>query len=154
MILDNLYTTQCDYGNMGARLDRAFTWLRNNDLKAIQPGQIIDVEGKWISAQIQAYDTINPAEGFFEMHRSFIDIQIVVAGSEIMYWTPGARLETVKTPYDYDRDIVFFEEPAFSVPFTVHEGEFAVFFPSDGHKPRCKVGETVSVRKIVVKVAV
>ena len=154
MIIDNLYTSQCDYGNMDCRLARAFDWLRGTDLKAIQPGQVIQIDQRRVSAQIQSYTSIRPEDGSFETHRSFIDIQIVVKGREVMYWTPAVNLTKIKTPYDFEKDLVFFEEPAFSIPFQVNEGDFAVFFPSDGHKPRCQVAGPEEVGKIVVKVAV
>jgi YhcH/YjgK/YiaL family protein len=154
MIIDNLHTSQCEYGNMDGRLARAFAWLRANDLKAIQPGQVIPIEDHRISAQIQSYLTIRPSEGSFETHRSFIDIQIMVRGAEVMYWTPAANLTKIKTPYNYENDIVFFEEPELSIPFRVADGDFAIFFPSDGHKPKCLISYPAEVGKIVVKVAV
>jgi YhcH/YjgK/YiaL family protein len=154
MIIDNLHTSQCDYGNLDGRLARAFAWLRATDLKALKPGQVVQIEDRRISAQIQSYSTINPADGSFETHRSFIDIQFMTRGAEIMYWTPAANLSRIKTPYNYEKDLVFFEEPDFSLPLQVNEGDFAVFFPSDGHKPKCMISRPAEVGKIVVKVAV
>lgn len=154
MIVDNLYTSQCDYGNMDCRLARAFDWLRTNDLKSIKPDQFVTVDQKRIVAQIQAYTTITPEEGGFEAHRSFIDIQIVVSGCETIYWAPLAHLPKIKTPYNYDKDIVIFEDPEYCTPVRLHEGDFVVLFPTDGHKARCQVSGPAQVGKIVVKVSV
>lgn len=154
MILDNLANTRAAYENMDARLARAIEWLRATDLAAIADGQKISIDGERVYAMSQSYETIDPAEGFYEAHRNYIDIQIMVEGSEVMYWTPLADLPTVKTPYNPDRDVVFFEEPSFGVPMPVRAGDFAVFFPSDGHKPRCRNGAAEKIRKIVVKIAV
>lgn len=154
MIVDNLYTAMCDYGNMDCRLAKALEWLRGNDLKSIAPDQVIVVDGNRVKAQIQAYSTIPAEQGMFETHRSFIDIQIVVEGREIIEWAPLAKLGKVKVPYDFDRDLVFFENPAQSTSVYLEEGDYAVFFPSDGHKPRIMISAPAPVRKIVVKVAV
>lgn len=154
MIMDNLYTSHVDYGEMSAKLDKAFAWLRANDLKSIKPGQKIVIDGERINAQIQAYETLQPHETRFEAHRSYIDIQIVVSGREIIYWAPLAALTEIDTPYNYEKDAVFFKDPQVSVPLTLQEGDYAVFFPTDGHKPRCVVAESEPVGKIVVKVAV
>ncbi len=154
MILDNLATTRVAYENMDARLARAIDWLRAADLSAIAKGEKILIDGDRVYAMGQSYETIDPAAGSYETHRNYIDIQIMVEGEEIMYWTPLADLSTVKTPYSPERDVEFFEEPAFGVPLTVRAGDFAVFFPSDGHKPRCRIGEAKTIRKIVVKIAV
>lgn len=153
MIMDNLYTSHVDYGQMNAKLDKAFAWLKANDLKSIKPGQTIVVDGERISAQIQSYDSVKPNEIRFEAHRSYIDIQIVVTGREIIYWAPLARMTEIDAAYNYDKDVVFFKDPEIAVPLRLEEGDYAVFFPTDGHKPRCVVSESEPVGKIVVKVA-
>lgn len=154
MIMDNLYTSRVDYGQMSGKLDKAFAWLRANDLKSIEPGQTIVVDGERISAQIQAYRTLQPKEMRFEAHRCYIDIQLVVSGRETIYWAPLARLPKIDTPYNYDKDAVFFEDPEISVPLRLEAGDYAIFFPTDGHKPKCIVSQPESVAKIVMKVAV
>ncbi len=155
MIIDNLHTSLCDYGNMDVRLAKAFDWLKATDLKALAPDQAIVIDGNRVKAQIQAYETIKPETGSFETHRSYIDIQIMVEGQEIMYWAPMSELTAIKTPYNFEKDLVFFEEPKHKIPMLFREGDFAVFFPTDGHKPRCQAaGKAEKVKKIVVKVAV
>lgn len=155
MILDNLAATRAAYENMDERLSRAFDWLRSTDLATIAPDQKVVIDGDRVYAQGQSYETIDPADGRFEAHRNYIDIQIMVSGTEVMYWTPLADLPVAKTPYSYERDVVFFEEPSFVVPLTLRAGDFAVFFPSDGHKPKCRHNNTAEkVHKIVVKIAV
>lgn len=153
MIMDNLYTTLADYGNISPKIARAIEWLKNNDLKNLEPGQTITVDGDRISAQIQAYDSITPEETKFEAHRLYIDIQIVLSGSETIFWAPLARTPKIMTPYNYDNDVVFFEDPEVSVPLRLDAGDFAIFFPSDAHKPRCIADKREKIGKIVVKVA-
>lgn len=154
MILDNLYTTRVAYENMDERLSKAFDWLRSTDLKSLTPDTKVVIDGERVFAQVQSYDTIKPETGDFETHRSYIDIQVVVTGTETIMWTPLAKLTAVKTPYDFGRDLVFFEEPDFQVALPMNEGDFTVLFPTDGHKPRCQNGGVSKVLKIVVKIAV
>lgn len=154
MILDNLHTTLTDYGAVNPKIARAMEWLKGQDLKSLEPDQVITVDGERIKAQIQAYNTQEASAGLFEAHRLFIDIQIMVSGEETMLWVPLARLPEVHTPYDYVKDVVFFQEPAWSVPLRMGEGDFVIFFPSDGHKPKCQADKPEAVRKIVVKIAV
>lgn len=154
MILDNLNTTLADYGGISPKVARAIQWLKDQDLKSIEPGQVIAVDGDRIKAQIQSYTTQDPEDAKFEAHRLFIDLQIIVSGQETIHWAPLARLPEVQTPYDYGNDLVFFEEPEWSVPIRMQEGDFAIFFPSDGHKPKCRVDAPEQVGKIVIKIAV
>lgn len=154
MIVDNLYTARCEYGNMDLRLAKAFDWLRKTDLASLKPDQKIEIDGNRVFALTQGYKTQESADLTFETHRSYADIQLVVKGSEICEWAPLANLTKVKTPYNPERDCEFFEEPDYSIAVRLEAGDFAVFYPTDGHKPRCCVGKPSDVQKIVVKVAV
>lgn len=84
----------------------------------------------------------------FEAHRRFIDIQFVLDGCEYMEY---ADIEDVRvsSPYNEERDVGFFEGEGDML--TVRNGDFAIFFPQDAHKP-C-IGEGVS-RKVVVKIPI
>lgn len=154
MIMDNLYTSHAGYGLMNTKLAKAFEWLRANDLETIADGQTVVVDGPRVRALIQEYETLAANEVRFEAHRAYIDIQLVVSGTETIYWTPLARVQNVSAPYDYDEDVVFFEEPKVAVALTLQAGDYAVFFPTDAHKPRCAAAQPERVQKIVMKVAV
>ena len=101
---------------------------------------------------VQDNTTKPKAEGVWEAHRKYIDVQFVAAGVEQMGW---AKLDTlaVKKPYDADADYALFDGPGDFL--TVPAGSFTIFFPKDGHIPGIAVNDQPSaVRKIVVKVAV
>lgn len=154
MIMDNLYTSRADYGLMSTKLEKAFEWLKANDLRAIEDGQTIAVDSPRISARVQAYETLAPHKVRFEAHRAYIDIQLVLSGREAIYWAPLARVPEVSVPYDHDKDVILFEEPDVAVALTLEAGDYAVFFPTDAHKPGCVAAQPGHVRKIVMKVAV
>ena len=86
-----------------------------------------------------------------EAHRRYIDVQLVVDGTEEMGWAPLASLSTEAEPYDADRDIVFFHDPPLSV-HRVTSRCLAVFFPQDAHAPL--LGDGHRVHKCVFKVRV
>lgn len=154
MILDNLNTTRVEYACHGVKFAKAFKWLRETDLKALTPDTRVDIDGDRVFVQVQSYDTVKPETANFETHRSYVDIQVVVAGREIIQWAPMSKLGKVKIPYDTAKDLEFFEEPEYCTDLRMEEGDFAVFFPSDAHKPRCQFGGATKVLKLVVKVAV
>ena len=156
MIADNLYTSLTDYGSMDNRLACAFEWLKKTDLKALftKPDRTIEIDGMRVYAMIQSYMTQPASEFAFETHRAYIDVQIMVEGVEVIDWTPFANLPIITIPYNYEKDVIFFKDPAHSLPIRIADGDYAVFFPSDGHKPRCQAETPAPVKKIVVKVAV
>lgn len=93
------------------------------------------------------------AEGFFESHRKFIDVQVVVAGEELMEVAEITRL-MVATDYNPERDLLKYADVADASVLRMQAGEVAVFFPEDGHMPSLLWRGPGLVRKAVVKVPV
>ena len=102
----------------------------------------------------QAYETRLRADGFFESHRKYIDVQVIFEGEELMEVADIARM-TAKQPYNEKRDLIIYDDSTESSLLRVHPGQAAVFFPSDVHMPTLRVrAVAVNVRKCVVKVPV
>jgi biofilm protein TabA len=102
----------------------------------------------------QAYESRLRADGFFESHRKFIDVQVVFEGEELMEVADIARM-TVRQPYNGKRDLIIYEDSTEASVLRVHQGQAAVFFPVDVHMPTLRVRAVpVMVRKCVVKVPV
>jgi len=86
-------------------------------------------------------------EAKLETHNRMIDIQIPFSGAETMGYTPRRALPEM--PYDEQKDITFYEGAAEQY-ITVHPGQFAIFFPQDGHAP-C-ISEEKHIHKVIFKV--
>lgn len=83
-----------------------------------------------------------------EAHLNHIDIQVPISGSETYGWIDRGRLKN-GLGYQAQKDIEFFDcTPESWLDITV--GEFALFFPSDGHAPL--VGDAPTIRKAVFKI--
>lgn len=102
----------------------------------------------------QAYVTKPRTEGFFESHRKFIDVQVIVEGEERMELVDEARAAG-KTPYQAERDLIVYEDPAGATVLALRAGDAAVFYPADVHMPGLRAkAEGGLVRKTVIKVPV
>lgn len=101
----------------------------------------------------QVYAPKARPEGFFESHRRYIDVQVIVAGEELMEVEDVCRL-VVATPYNPERDLVKYADTATAAVLRQRTGDVAVFFPEDGHMPSLHWRGAGLVRKTVVKVPV
>jgi biofilm protein TabA len=101
----------------------------------------------------QVYLSRSRPEGFFESHRKYIDVQLIVAGEEWMEVEDIVRLKATQ-PFEADRDLVVYADTATASRLLVRAGDGTVFFPEDGHMPTLCVGVPALVRKSVVKVPV
>ncbi len=134
------------------RWDKAFTFLKDNDLSKLEIKRY-DIDGDNLYASVMEYVTKNEEDAKYEAHRQYIDIQYVISGIEEMGVAPISLLKDVTEPYDAIKDVGF---------MTVKEGKFYnatperffIFFPSDIHRPGLKVRQNALLRKIVVKVKV
>ncbi len=95
-----------------------------------------------------------PAEtGKWEAHKAYIDIQVVVAGNELMEVTDVREL-TVAEDLTPERDLLFYAPFDGGSLLRAGTGFVAVFFPIDAHKPSLSAGDGGVIRKTVVKVPV
>lgn len=126
-----------------------------NGLKAVEAMETLDVgryefEGGYF--MVQAGVTHPLDEGKYEVHRNYIDVQIIVEGSEEVGWHHLSDL-TEAIPYDPDKDAEFLTgDPEHVVK--ISQGMFWVGFPQDGHMPCCHTKEQQSYKKIVMKLPV
>jgi YhcH/YjgK/YiaL family protein len=102
----------------------------------------------------QVYDTKPRAEGFFESHRKYIDVQVIFSGEELMEVIEVSRA-TVRQPYVAERDFIVYDDAADASALRLKSGDAAIFFPVDVHMPSLQLhAGPVLVRKSVVKVPV
>jgi len=141
------------YAALHPRFAAAFAWLAQPTNLALADGRY-ELEGDQLFALVQSGATRDPGVARFESHRRYIDIQVVIAGGEVMEWTPVEGLAE-HVAYSEAKDIRFHVEPErLASRVVVMPGEFTVFFPEDGHKPCCHLGVVPSeFRKIVIKIA-
>ena len=104
---------------------------------------------------VQRYKTKLPEQAVWESHRKYIDVQFVAGGHEQFGHVLLANAPKIKTPYNEERDVIFYEPGAET--FDAPMGMFMIFYPDDIHAPGLAIGNppTASeVVKVVVKVAV
>ena len=148
MILANL--TEADrYVALHPLFARAFTFLRDTDLMALEPG-VHAVQDEQIFAIVEACAGRMRADAKLECHRRYIDIQLVLEGVDEMGWKPLAECVEPATEYDAACDIRFFKD-APSSWIATPPGAFCLFYPEDAHAPLVSAG---MLRKVVVKIAV
>jgi len=110
--------------------------------------------GDGVFAIEQVYETKPRGEGFFESHRKYVDLQVVVEGDETIEVIDAARI-AVRDPFDAERDLVTYGDTTEASQLRVGAGQAGIFFPVDVHMPCLRVAaNAVLVRKVVVKIPV
>ena len=97
------------------------------------------------------YETVPEEESFFEAHRNYLDIHIMLSGSEGVEIAPPAELT------EFDRaeanDFYAYRGPA-SYRLSLSPGDFLVVFPNDAHRIKMSLEQPETVTKVVFKVRI
>jgi YhcH/YjgK/YiaL family protein len=136
------------YAALHPLFPRAFDWLRRTDLAALAPGRH-PIDGDRLFALVEDGPGRTRAEAKLEAHRRYIDIQLVLEGTDEMGWKPLADCVQPLGEHDAARDIRFFADAPASWIATP-SGSFCLFFADDAHAPLVSAGR---IRKVVVKIA-
>jgi len=111
-----------------------------------------DVGYNNIKMNLGKYFTKSENEKFWESHKKYLDVQIMINGTEKVAINDIRDME-VKS-FDEERDLTILEgDKAFDI--IMKTGDVLVFFPNDVHKPELNVSEnddSGNIRKIVTKV--
>ena len=154
MFLGNLDQWEKDAQYVPAHIRPFIEMLAHVDFDTIETGRHDLGNGNYMNVDESV--TAPAGERKTECHSRYIDIQVLVDGSEYIGWQPLCRLGEV-TEDRSAQDARFFSPFLENDVFVVMERRktFAVFYPNDGHRCLCAPdGRGAAVRKIIVKVRV
>jgi len=136
------------YAALHSLFPRAFEYIRNTDLMSLAPGHH-PILGEDLFAIVEHMPGRTREAAQLEVHRRYIDIQLVLEGIDEMGWRPLIECSEPADEYSAERDIRFFRD-APAAWIATPPGAFCIFFPEDAHAPLVSSG---SIRKVVIKIA-
>ncbi len=148
MILDTLENAN-RYRALYPGFAEALDFMQGPGLKDLSEGRH-EIAGADLYALVIREFGKKKEDGLIEIHRKYIDIQIVLEGIDEIGWKPTPLCISPKEDYDPEADIQFFTDPP-DTWIATHPGQFAVFFPEDAHMPMISPDK---LHKVVMKVAV
>ena len=144
-ILDNAH----QYLSLNKGFAKAFEFLMRPDLKEL-PVDKYEIDCDRVYAMVAKDPGREKQDAQLETHEKYIDIQLILEGTDTMGWRPKASCNQPSGMYDPKTDLQFFaDEP--DTWLATKSGAFAIFFPEDAHMPLISSGQ---LHKVVVKIAV
>lgn len=137
------------YRGLGPGFATAIDWFAAQDLPALAEGRIA-LDGERVYALVQRYSTEERSARSYETHRNYADIQLILAGREIIAYRQAEGLEPL-SPYDEAKDFASWRLEG-GLDLLLEAGDFSIFFPQDAHAPKIAPEKPAPVAKIVVKV--
>jgi YhcH/YjgK/YiaL family protein len=153
MIFGNIKDYESGFAWLPQPFKTVIEHLRQTDFQALPVGNY-DLQGKDIYVQVFDMTTKPFAETRPEVHRQYADVQFSVCGREQIGVASDDGSNAVAEDLLAERDLLFYAGVQNESMLTMTPGSFAVFLPSDVHRPGVALGGPATVRKVVVKVRV
>lgn len=139
------------YRGIHPNLDLALEHITPEFLVSLRDNQRVELKGDLVYCTRFTYETIPQEESFFEAHRRYLDIHIMVEGEERVDMNRPEDLKLTDAQEGND----FYAYQGESWHSTVLKpGEFLVVFPGDAHRIKVQVDGPKTVSKAVFKVCI
>ena len=130
--------------------DKAFTWMKTQDLENLAVGKY-PIDGNNAYASITEMVDKKLEETGWESHQKYIDLQYIIKGKEKI-GSAASKDAKVINPYNAIKDVANYEINDANYTIAVPQF-FFLFFPADAHRSNIKVNEEI-VKKLVIKIHV
>ena len=107
-------------------------FLKSHDLQTMEAGSY-PIKDKDVALKLSLTKQRTKETAFLETHIDMIDIQVPVTCAETFGYSPLCDLPAFE--YNAEKDITKYGDTKPQTYVTVAPGQFAIFFPQDGHAP-------------------
>lgn len=145
MIVDTLDNLE-KYVSLNPLFSEVVEFLKKNDLNQLEEGKHF-IKDKDLFVNITTAHGKTVDEAVFETHKNMLDIQIPLDNEETYGYLPLEKLP--EAAYNADKDVTKYPGAVASAYVTCQPGEFAIFFPQDGHQPCIGTGD---IHKAIFKI--
>ena len=152
MILDTL-ANAAQYQGIHAGIDQVLEAAKAYTPENYPSGRVV-LDGDNVFMNMAAYETHPTDNAVFEAHKQYIDVMVMVEGTETIYVKPTDALSHVYQEYKPEVEALLADFDTDATPVRLEAGSFVVLFPQDAHSPACDAEGAVNVKKIIGKVRI
>lgn len=149
MIFGNI-NQKAAYGFLPEALKECFEYAGTHALAVCEKGSH-PIDGERLFVNIVEYETTTPENRFWEAHRKYLDVHLLLDGQEQIDLNFIENMEQ-KEFVDKD-DFLPMEGPANS-HVILRPGDFLICYPEDGHRTAVAVDGPESIKKAIFKVLI
>lgn len=130
------------------KIKKCLEYAKNNNLLNFETG-IHQIDSYNFFVNIVSYDTTTRDERFWEAHKKYLDVHVMISGEEIIdiSFTPKMDIQS----YDTEKDFVSINGQSSSCVLLTKD-DFLVCYPEDAHMTAIANGKPTWVKKAIFKV--
>ena len=138
------------YANLDKDLLKCLDYAKENNLLNFEKGSY-EIEDKDIFVNIVGYETCEKEDRFWEAHKKYIDVHLMLDGCERIDINFIENLE--QKEYEEEGDFLPLDGENNGY-VELKKGDFLVCYPEDAHMTAIKVKEKENIKKAIFKVIV
>lgn len=149
MIFGNI-NLLAEYPFLEKEVTQCFDYAKTHPLSDYENG-CHEIDGKRLFVNIAGYTTTTPQQRFWEAHRQYLDLHLMLRGTEQIDLNLIANLE--QKEYKESEDFLLLEgEKNSSV--ILRDGDFLICFPNDAHRTAIQVNAPETIKKAIFKIQI
>ncbi len=137
-----------EYLFLEERIKECFEYVKSNELVSYEIGRY-EIDGERFFVNIVEYTTTNPEERFWEAHRKYLDVHVMLEGTEQIDMNFIQNMD-VKEFIEKDDFLPMDGDKNSSV--ILRDGDFLICYPSDGHRTAVAAAGPEKIKKAIFKV--
>lgn len=145
MVVDTLDNLE-KYVSLNPLFEEVVKFIKENDLNKLEAGKHF-IKDKDLFVNITTAHGKTADEAILETHKNMLDIQIPLDNNETYGYLPLADLPEAE--YNAEKDVTKYPCAKAETYVNCKPGEFAIFWPQDGHQPCIGEGD---IHKAIFKV--
>lgn len=149
MIYSNMKNLE-EYPFLEAQIKECFVYAKEHDLAGYEKGSHV-IDGERLFVNIVEYTTTTPEERFWEAHKRYLDVHLMLHGNEQIDLNFIQNMD-VKEYAEQDDFVPMDGDKNSSV--ILRDGDFLICYPSDGHRTAVAVDGPETIKKAIFKVRI
>ena len=149
MIFGNIHNLK-EVPFLEEKVKECFEYAKNHNLVSYEEGSH-EIDGERLFVNIVEYTTTKPEERFWEAHKNYLDVHMMLQGTE-----------QIDLNFIQNMDVKEFVEKDDFLPMDgdknssviLRDGDFLICYPSDGHRTAVAVQEPEKIKKAIFKVRI
>ncbi|MFI3210160.1 MAG: YhcH/YjgK/YiaL family protein [Peptostreptococcaceae bacterium] len=138
------------YSNIDEKILRCIEFANYNNLKKFECGKY-EIDKEDIFVNIVEYETSDVENRFWESHKKYIDLHLILLGSKCIKLNSINNL--VYKDYVEESDFLSYEGES-NCDIVLNNGEFLICFPEDVHMTGINVKEKSKIKKAIFKIII
>ena len=147
MIFGNIQNLE-EYPFLEEQIKECFAYAKEHELASYEKGSH-EIDGERLFVNVVEYTTTTASERFWEAHRQYLDLHLMLHGTEQIDLN---FIEIMELKEFVERDVVLPGEGERESGVTRRVGDFVIGCRCDGHRTAVAVDEPETIKKAIFKI--